>query len=293
MPPKIALLLCGNLTGKPYADSGGYEAIYSRFLHATVPASPDTEGSSLPFTVDYYDVVHEMVYPKHDDEYDCIMLTGSGTVPLCLDGPIHNRADGVPVIEQRLLHTRMSSGSPSSRPIQLQTAYQDNRHATIHLTSVPGICFGHQIIARAMGGECVPNGGIWEVGPTRIQLTDLGKQIFGSLDTLTIQQMHRDHVPAVPPNFHLLASTDISPNQGTVLFYPEDSGKSKAHIHILTVQGHPEFTEPVVTSIIEQRAASGVINAQAVKDAEARRFVETNAGTIVGKAIWEVILDKI
>jgi len=41
-----------------------------------------------------------------------------------------------------------------------------------------GICFGHQIIARALGGECVPNGR-WEIGPTNVKLTNLGQQIFG------------------------------------------------------------------------------------------------------------------
>ena len=47
-----------------------------------------------------------------------------------------------------------------------------------------GICFGHQIISCALGGECVPNGEVWELGPTQIQLTDIGKQLFGSYDTL-------------------------------------------------------------------------------------------------------------
>lgn len=46
-----------------------------------------------------------------------------------------------------------------------------------------GICFGHQIIARALGKDCVPNGGRWEVGPTKLDLTDVGKQVFGT-DTL-------------------------------------------------------------------------------------------------------------
>ena len=32
--------------------------------------------------------------------------------------------------------------------------------------------------------------------------------------------MHRDHVPAVPPSFHLLGSTAISANQGMVRLYP-------------------------------------------------------------------------
>ena len=50
----------------------------------------------------------------------------------------------------------------------------------------PGICFGHQIIARALGGECVPNDGRWELGPTPLQLTDLGKRIFGSDELVSL-----------------------------------------------------------------------------------------------------------
>ena len=41
-----------------------------------------------------------------------------------------------------------------------------------------GICFGQQILARALGGACVPNN-CWEVGPTRVQLTPLGERVFG------------------------------------------------------------------------------------------------------------------
>ncbi|KAH9475957.1 Putative glutamine amidotransferase-like protein C13C5.04 [Psilocybe cubensis] len=260
MHPKIALLLCGNLTGKPYADHGGYQGIYSKFLQDTVPANPDS--STVPYSVDIYDVVHEMAYPQDDDQYDCIMLTGSAA-------SAYENLEWITKLCDYI--SRIATSKPHIKII--------------------GICFGHQIIARAMGGECVPNGGIWEVGPTRIQLTDIGKKIFGNVDTLTLQQMHRDHVPVVPPNFHLLASTETSPNQGSVLFYPEDT-QPNSRIHILTVQGHPEFTEPVVTAIIAQRAPSGVINEQAVKDAETRRYDKTD-GDVVGKAIWEVILGKI
>lgn len=42
-----------------------------------------------------------------------------------------------------------------------------------------GICFGHQIIAMALGGTCVNNNKTWEVGPTAVKLNDLGKKIFG------------------------------------------------------------------------------------------------------------------
>ena len=43
-----------------------------------------------------------------------------------------------------------------------------------------GICFGHQITARALGKDCVPNGGRWEVGITPVDLTETGKKIFGA-----------------------------------------------------------------------------------------------------------------
>jgi GMP synthase-like glutamine amidotransferase len=53
--------------------------------------------------------------------------------------------------------------------------------SALHIEDNPctGICFGHQIVARALGGECVPNGGKWEVAITEVALTDLGQRIFG------------------------------------------------------------------------------------------------------------------
>jgi hypothetical protein len=40
-----------------------------------------------------------------------------------------------------------------------------------------------------MGGECTPNGGRWEVGITKVALTDLGQRIFG-VPTLVLQSPH-------------------------------------------------------------------------------------------------------
>jgi GMP synthase-like glutamine amidotransferase len=150
------------------------------------------------------------------------------------------------------------------------------------------------------------------MGPTTIQLTDIGKQLFGHSDTLVcttklntsiyhanlyilknIQQMHRDHVPTVPPSFHLLGSSPTSYNQGMVRF---SSGANPSTplppIQIITIQGHPEFNEPIVTGIIKQRLRSGSITQEAAADAEARRFWKTDGVDIVGKVIWEVLLQK-
>lgn len=43
---------------------------------------------------------------------------------------------------------------------------------------VIGICFGHQIIGRALGSEVNRNEAGWEIAPTELTLNELGKEIF-------------------------------------------------------------------------------------------------------------------
>lgn len=46
-----------------------------------------------------------------------------------------------------------------------------------------GICYGHQIIARAFGGTVEKNKKGWELGVRSVTLTDLGKRLLkGSAD---------------------------------------------------------------------------------------------------------------
>lgn len=44
---------------------------------------------------------------------------------------------------------------------------------------VVGICFGHQVVSIAFGGECHRNELGWEIGVRELVLTDLGCRIFG------------------------------------------------------------------------------------------------------------------
>lgn len=112
-------------------------------------------------------------------------------------------------------------------------------------------------------------------------------QISTGYETQNIEEMHRDHVPALPPNFHLLGSTVVSPNQGMLKF--SDDGKADLdNVHVLTVQGHPEFDESIVNAIVKVRSQAGIIDLLTAEDA-ARRSGWRNDGLIVGKAIWKVL----
>jgi GMP synthase-like glutamine amidotransferase len=173
-----------------------------------------------------------------------------------------------------------------------------------------GICFGHQVVARALGGECVSNSK-WEVAITEVDLTDLGQRIFGVpslvrlpfcfnllnfslMSSQNIQQMHRDHVPGVPPLFHLLGSTTMTRNQGMVRFSGPDGciplpGGSMPQIHILTLQGHPEFTAGIVKKVIRARSESGAMNKDTADDG-LNRTDKRNDSVNIAKVIGEVLL---
>ncbi|KAK0637072.1 class I glutamine amidotransferase-like protein [Bombardia bombarda] len=112
---------------------------------------------------------------------------------------------------------------------------------------VIGVCFGHQIVGRTMGVLVDRSDRGWEVSVTEIRLTEKGRELFGGRETLRIQQMHRDQVFALPAGAELLAETDVCPNQGFVV-----PGK------VITVQGHPEFTDFIMEELLKARHATGL-----------------------------------
>lgn len=106
--------------------------------------------------------------------------------------------------------------------------------------------------------------------------------------------MHRDHVPSdrIPHSFHLLGSTDICANQGMVRFHSGSDPVepvSLDQVHVITTQGHPEFDEPVVTSIIEARAQSGAIDAETAAESKERQYWPTHGIDVIGGVIWRIL----
>ena len=104
---------------------------------------------------------------------------------------------------------------------------------------VLGVCFGHQLIARALGGRVERNPRGREAGTTEVQLTDEGARdplFHGVPRTLSVQQTHEDHVAELPAGATLLAANEFSPAQAyavgdatrCVQFHPEmDAERSR------------------------------------------------------------------
>jgi GMP synthase (glutamine-hydrolysing) len=71
-----------------------------------------------------------------------------------------------------------------------------------------GICLGHQIIAKAYGGE-IGAAGIESYALIKININDEDEILKGFGKTANVWASHKDEVVKSPPNFEVLASSSI------------------------------------------------------------------------------------
>lgn len=131
----------------------------------------------------------------------------------------------------------------------------------IHRIELPliGVCFGHQAVARALGGEVCPNERGWNLGVRPISLirhagaTPLFRE---APSPLRIMKSHQDVVAELPPRAVPLATSDAARYE---MF---SVGR-----HILCLQGHPEFDHETIREIIEELEKRGVLDPSRAKEA--------------------------
>lgn len=100
-----------------------------------------------------------------------------------------------------------------------------------HKKTLIGICFGHQVIAEALGGKVIQSDKGWGLGTMTYSVLNKQPWMHKSVNEFKLIITHHDQVQTLPATAQLIAGNDFCPIAAFQLEH-----------HILTFQGHPEFT---------------------------------------------------
>jgi len=121
--------------------------------------------------------------------------------------------------------------------IPLQDFIRELAHARVPLV---GVCFGHQIIAAALGGEVVKSDRGWGVGVQRYRIDQRHSWMRDQPPSIGLYAYHQDQVVTCPESATVFSSSELCPFAG--LSYGDS---------IISVQAHPEFEEAYERALLE------------------------------------------
>lgn len=110
-------------------------------------------------------------------------------------------------------------------------------------TPMLGICFGHQIMADALGGDVRKSEKGWGLGRHTYQVKNRPGFLATGLPELSIGCSHQDQVIVPPGEAEVFLGSDFTPNAG--LLYA--NGKA------ISLQPHPEFLDDYTLALAELR----------------------------------------
>ena len=105
-----------------------------------------------------------------------------------------------------------------------------------------GVCFGHQVMAEALGGKVVKSDKGWGAGLHRYTVVQ-SEPWIDTAGTIAIPASHQDQVIVQPPNTEVVAASDFTP-------FASLAWQDRPAV---SFQFHPEFSPAFARALIEKR----------------------------------------
>lgn len=230
-PLRIGVLLCDHVMAElGHLVGGDYDNLFHEFL------STAANDRGVVVDLSFFDAVNGEL-PDNPDLYDAWVVTGS----------------------------QHDAHADNAWTNNLRVFIRDVIEAGAR---VAGICFGHQLIAIALGGSVEPRAQ-WYIGPQ--QLTLHATPWFTETQ-VHLNAMHRDIVTVLPPGATVIG-------EGTTADVP-------AYLlgdNVFCVQDHPEFPGPYVAALIAAR--SDRIDAETSAAAQETIRRQPTDGAEIGRVI--------
>lgn len=134
---------------------------------------------------------------------------------------------------------------------------------------VAGLCFGHQAVAKALGGTVGPNPGGWELGAVDATFGTPAPWMQPGRETLRLHAAHSEQVLSRPAAAEVIGTGPGCP-----------VGAMRIGVHVFTTQYHPELSAGFMAALLPELA--GRLDAETL--AQARESLAVPAeGPVFGE----------